>query len=153
MSYDLLVFEPSAAPRSREQFIAWWEAQAEWTESHSYCDPVVATASLRGWYEEIRQEFPNLNGPGSPHDEGDFNHPRLTDYSIGKVVIYACFPWSEAEAAYEMVRMLAVKHEVGFYDVSGDEGDGEIYFPGDVLRAPSGGAWRQIANQFRSSEG
>ena len=153
MSYDLLVFEPTAAPRNREQFTAWWHAQAEWSEPHSYNDPAVTSASLRDWYVEIRMTFPNLNGPGGPTDEMDFDNPRLTDYSIGKVVIYAAFPWSQAEVAYDLVRELAVKHNVGFYDVSGDEGDGEIHFPGDVLRPPSGGAWRQVASDFRKLEG
>ena len=147
MSYDLLVFDPSVAPRDRPAFVSWWKELSEWKEPHSYDDPNITTDGLRAWYEELELEWPCLNGPGFKEENLDSAH--LTDYSIGGHMIYAGFPWSEAEHAYEAVRRLAVRHRVGFYDVSGDEGDGEIHFPGDELRPPSGGAWRQIAQQFR----
>ncbi len=148
MSYDLLVSDADAAPRRRDDFIAWFHAQAEWSESHSYDDPAVTTPQLAAWYDEIRSNFPNMNGPGSSDDNVD--NMKCTDYSIGHHVIYAAFAWSEAENAYPVVRNLAIKHGVGFYDVSGDEGDGEIMFPGDALRPASQGAWRQVAADFRS---
>ena len=147
MSYDLLVFEPTAAPRTREEFRVWWLAQSEWSEGHSYDDASVTSERLKLWYQDIEAEWPCLNGPC--FQERNLDSPKLTDYSIGKVVIYACFAWTEAENAYPVVRALAVKHGVGFYDVSGDEGDGEIHFPGDALREPSDGSWRNIAKQFR----
>jgi len=152
MSYDLLVFDPKDAPRDRGAFEKWWDRTAEWSEGHSYDDPANTTPELRAWYADIRKIFRNLNGPGSPSDD-DLMVPgiedRLTDYSIGYHAIYAGFRWTTAEEAYTLARELAVRHKVGFYDVSGDEGDGEIYFPGDSLRPPSQGAWRQIAKEFR----
>ena len=48
---------------------------------------------------------------------------RITDYCIGKDVIYACFTWSLAEDAYNTMLKFALKHGVGFFDVSGN---GEI---------------------------
>ena len=150
MSYDLMVFDPAAAPREREAFRAWYRAQVEWTEHHGYNDPSVTTVDLRAWYQAIRQIYPNMNGP-DPADDDQID--RTGDYSIGKHVIYATFPWSLAEDVYPNVRRLAVECQVGFYDVSGDEGEGEIYFPGDTLRPPSGGAWREIAAQFRELQG
>jgi hypothetical protein len=51
----------------------------------------------------------------------------VTDYSIGRSVIYAAFAWSQAGAAFETMSRLADKHRVGFYDVSSDQG--EIRFP------------------------
>ena len=145
-----MVFDPLDAPRDRPHFIDCYRHTAEWSEGHSYDDPKVTTNALRAWYEDIRRMFPNMNGPGAPSDDelqrcGD----RITDYSIGKHAIYAAFAWSVAEDAYRTVRETAVAHNVGFYDVSGDEGDGEIYFPGDQLRPPSQGQWREISKQFR----
>jgi hypothetical protein len=148
MSYDLLVFDPDNPPRDRAAFREWWHHQAEWSEDHGYNDPSVTTPELKAWFDDIRQTFPPLNGPLASNDYDD---PRLTDYSIGQHVIYAAFAWSEAENAYPLVRELAVKHGVGFYDASGDEGDGEIHFPGDSLRPPSSGAWREISKQFRET--
>jgi len=154
MSYDLMVFDPLDAPRGRARFIQWYKRTTEWSEGHSYNDPAVTTPALRAWYEDIRRMFPNMNGPGAPSDDeiDRFGH-RLTDYSIAKHAIYAAFAWSVAEDAYQTVRETAVAHDVGFYDVSGDEGDGEIYFPGDHLRPPSGGKWREISKQFQEMTG
>jgi hypothetical protein len=155
MSYDLLVFDPASAPRDRAAFLKWWEQTAEWSERHSYDDPANTTPQLRAWYEEIRTTFRNLNGPGSPTDD-ELLIPgiesRLTDYSIGHHAVYAAFPWPEAETAYPLVRELAVKHQVGFFDASCDEAEPEIYFPGDELCPPSGGSWRTISADFRSGD-
>ena len=145
-----MVFEPSAAPRGREEFIAWFNAQTQWSEPHGYNDPSVASPALRSWYAAITREFPNLNAPGVDDDDVT---DRMTDYSIGRDVIYAAFAWSEAEAAYETVRPLAIEHGVGFYDVSGDEGEGEILFPGAALAPASQGVWRKIAAAFGNRAG
>lgn len=125
MSYDLMVFEPGSAPRDRAEFMTWYNDQTQWTEPHGYNDPSVTSARLRAWYDEMTIEFPNMNGPGISDD--DFDNPKLTDYSIGQSVIYAAFAWSQAEGAYKAMRGLAVKHGVGFFDVSADEG--EIWEP------------------------
>jgi hypothetical protein len=150
MSYDLMVFEPSAAPREREQFESWYRTQTEWAEPHGYDNPSVTSSALRKWYEAITQTYPNMNSP-ELGDE-DFTTSSPSDYSIGTNVIYAAFAWTEADNAYALMRQLAVEHGVGFYDVSDDQGNQEIYFPGDQLREPSNGQWRQVAADFRSGD-
>ena len=124
MSYDLMVFDPNAAPRDREGFLSWYDTQTEWTEGHSYDDPRVTTPALASWFAEISQAFPPMNGPSA---SDDYEDPKVTDYSIGRSVIYAAFAWSQAEPAFEAVNRLASKHGVGFYNVSSEEG--EIRFP------------------------
>jgi hypothetical protein len=124
MSYDLMVFDPAAAPHTREDFLEWYERQTEWGEGHSYDDPQVTTPALAGWFAEISQSFPPMNGPLASNDYDD---PKVTDYSIGRSVIYAAFAWSQAEAALQAVDRLAAKHGVGFFDVSSEQG--EIRFP------------------------
>ena len=155
MSYDLMVFDPAIAPHDRGAFAEWYHQQTEWTEGHSYDDPANTTPALRAWYQAIRETYPNMNGPGAPTDE-DLLTPgvedNLADYSIGHHVIYAAFRWSQAEEVYPLVRSLAVQYGVGFYDASGDEGDGEIYFPGQELKSESQGAWRQISRGFKKLE-
>jgi hypothetical protein len=128
VSYDLMVFEPDEAPRDRNAFLDWYRLQTQWPEDHAYNDPAETTERLAAWYAEMRRDFPNMNGPGAPGvDEDDHPHPRLTDYAIGRSVIYAAFAWSQAESAYAAVRTLAVKHRVGFFNVSAR--DGEVWFP------------------------
>ena len=135
MSYDLMVFEKNTAPHTKSEFMKWYDEQTDWTEAHDYDDPAMTSPALREWFMEIIQTFPPMNGELSPSEEEiDKNEDLefyLTDYSIGKDMIYAAFAWSLCEEAYDMTRKLALKHQVGFFDVSGE---GDIILPdGSVL--------------------
>ena len=107
MSYDLMVFEKAQAPNNKTEFIKWYENQVEWKEDHNYDSIEVSSANLKNWFMENDEDLAN----------------RITDYCIGKDVIYACFAWSLAEDAYNTMLKIALKHGVGFFDVSGN---GEI---------------------------
>ena len=119
-----MVFNPDAAPRDRADFISWYREQAKWGEKHSYNDPKVCSQALRDWFLEIINEYPAMNGPYRIEIS---DNPRLTDYCIGKSVIYSAFAWSQSRGAYCTVLELAKKHGVGFYDVSGEEG--QVWLP------------------------
>lgn len=120
MSYDLMVFRKEAAPKTRADYLKWYEEQTEWTEEHNYDDPAITSPELRNWYMEMIQTFPDMNGPFASEDE---DNPYDSDYSIGKDVIYVAFAWSLAELAYNKMLELAEKHGVGFFDVSSDNGN------------------------------
>jgi hypothetical protein len=126
MSYDLMVFEPTVAPRERSDFLRWYEQQTQWSEGHGYNDLTVTSSSLRAWFMEMIGAFPPMNGPLA---SDDVDNPKVTDYSIGKDVIYACFAWSQVDPAFASMASLAKKHNVGFFDVSADQG--AIVFPGE----------------------
>ncbi len=126
MSYDLLVFDPAAAPADREGFMAWFNEQTKWGEGHSYNDPAVCSENLRAWFFDMIKAFPALNGPHRAKDD-DLDDPRITDYSIGRSIIDAGFRWSEAEPAYQAAFDLAKRHRLGFFDMSAD--DGEVWLP------------------------
>ncbi|WP_164074941.1 hypothetical protein [Stenotrophomonas maltophilia] len=128
MSYDMMVFEASAAPREAAAFIAWFDKQAEWGENHEYDDPAVSSLALQAWFAEMVQEFPPMSGPLSNDDD---DRPGLTDYSIGRAVIYGAFAYSVAERAHGRVQDLAEKHGVGFFDLSADEA--AIVFPDGLV--------------------
>ena len=127
MSYDLLVFDPNDAPRERAEFLDWYQVQVEWSEGQSYNDLSQTTGNLSAWYADMCQSFPDMNGLGADEVISLADNPRATGYSVGRSVIYADFRWSEADSAYATVRELAVKHGVGFFNVSSE--DGEIWFP------------------------
>ncbi|MGF1762638.1 hypothetical protein [Aliivibrio kagoshimensis] len=139
MSYDLMVFEPSVAPKSKEDFIPWYEEQAKWSEDHSYQDHNVASEALQSWFKEMVEFFPAMNGPMA---SDDFDDPRITDYCIGKNVIYSTFSWSVVEMAHPKMRELAIKYSVGFFDVSATEG--EILFPEQSSPVASNKPWWQF---------
>lgn len=124
MSYGLMVFDPEFAPSERAAFMEWYLDQTKWSKNHNYQDHAVTTEALKAWFKDMVENFPPMNGPLASED---IDNPRVTDHCIGKHVIYSAFAWSEAEQAYEIMRNLAVKHSVGFFDVSAN--DGEILFP------------------------
>jgi hypothetical protein len=127
MSYDLMVFRPQAAPRTRPEFISWYYDQTRWSKGNSYDDPAVTSDNLQKWFMEMIVTYPPMNGPYAQEENEDDEF--VTDYSIGQDVIYVAFSWTMAEQAYEKMKILAEKHKVGFFDASADKGD--ILFPGD----------------------
>ncbi len=124
MSYDLMVFDPDAPPPDRGGFMAWYKKQTEWTEDHGYHNPEVCTPGLRSWFLDMIKQYPPMNGPYATNDD---DNPKLTEYSVGKTVVYAAFSWSQAESARQTVFSLAKKHAVGFFDVSA--ADGGVWLP------------------------
>jgi hypothetical protein len=119
VSYDLAVFDPLAAPRERSEFLEWYDAEIEKEEPQEYHDDPL-TPALRGWFFEMIEEFPPLNGPHAlspPRGDG-----TEADYSIGNHLIYIAFVWSAVDRAYETASRLAAKHGVGFFDVSSEKG-------------------------------
>lgn len=130
MSYDLMVFEKTQAPVEKEAFMEWYDKQTEWSEPHGYQSSAHTSAALQQWYNDIIIQFPNMNAVDDElldedEDEDDEFESRLSDYSIGYHCIYVAFAWSVEEEAYKVVRELAEKHGVGFFDVSGN---------GDIIR-------------------
>lgn len=128
MSYDLMVFEPIAAPASHQEFLEWFAQKTKWSEDHGYDDPGLTSRNLRAWFEEMIQIFPPMNGPFAkepiPEDEAS-----SSDYAIGADFIYASFAWSKAEPAYMTVARLAEKHRLGLFNAS-SSGE-EVWVPGE----------------------
>ena len=118
-----MVFDASAAPRGRTAFDAWYDHQTEWSEGHSYDDPAVTTPALQRWFMEIIEHFPPMNGALTA---GSYES-TVTDYSIGKVVIYSAFASSQGSSGYVAAKALARKHGLGFFACS--EPEGELLFP------------------------
>ena len=134
MTYDLMVFDPTKAPRATlDDFWAWHLELSEWDEDHSYDDVTVAAPALQGWYRDMLLSFPAMNGPDAVATESlDVDRrPRRSDYRIAHDAIYVDFHRSELEDARNTALRLAYRHGVGFFDLSGG---GDVVFPnGDKL--------------------
>jgi hypothetical protein len=124
-----MVFSAETAPRTRPAFMEWFAAQVTWSEEHAYDDPNITTLALRSWLRDMRQTFPDMNGPNAT----DETEKHWTDYTIGKYIIYVAFGWSVSEEACETVYRLAAKHRVGFFDVSDDGVAPSILLPQDGI--------------------
>jgi hypothetical protein len=121
-----MFFEKTVPPKNRKDFMKWYEKQTEWAEDHEYDDPTVSSNNLRNWFMEIIKKFPQMNGRYALSDEeidNMENDSYITDYSIGKDMIYAAFAWSLVDEAHETVKRLAKEYNVGFFDVSSDKGE------------------------------
>ena len=127
MSYDLMVFDPSSAPRTRAAFLEWYEQQQSGDEDAPPSDdPKSLTPALQAWFAEMIETFPPLNGPLAKDENVD--NPKTTDYGLGRTYVSACFGWSQADEAHKHTVRLAEKHRVGLFNVSCDEG--EVWVPG-----------------------
>jgi hypothetical protein len=125
MSYDLMVFEPEAAPKNHDAFMEWYFALTKWNDG-PYDDPARTSARLRAWVQEMQRTFPDMNAPeAETHLQGDDG--VLSDYTIGRQFVYAGFAWSKATAAAGEAEKLAKLHAVGFFDVSSN-GE-EVWLP------------------------
>lgn len=123
MSFDLVIFDNEKDIDSEEKFMEWYEAFTRWDAGLDY--DMVANLSNKqmiSFFEELIQSYPPLDGPLSPSDELLDERPdledKLTSYSIGTDMIYSAFAWSEADEAYSLVKKLAHKHHVGFFNCS-----------------------------------
>ena len=119
-----MVIDPKAPPSGRTGFMDWYRQQTQWKEGHRYDNPDVSAPELRAWFLEMITQYPAMNGP---YASEDVDNSKVTDYSVGRSVIYAAFAWSEAEAAFEIMFRLAKKHSIGFFDVSA--GNGGVWVP------------------------
>jgi hypothetical protein len=151
-----MVFELEAAPHDREEFLEWYEQVTNWAEGHNYSDPQHTTPALRGWYREMIETFPAMNGPDAV-DDTRLDSARVTDYCCASNAIYAAFAWSRQEEAYRHVLKCAAKHKVGFFDVSAS--DGAVWRPtADGYAVAHGGGpgdqdvVKQVAARFKSQE-
>lgn len=132
MSYDLMVFDPEAAPKNHDEFLEWYAVQTKWDEEKSYYDPAVSSPQLQSWLADMYSSHPPMNGPGAPAELPE-DESMLADYSIGEQIVYVGFAWSKAQAAYEDVFRLASKYHLGFFDVSSEES--KVWLPqGDHLQ-------------------
>lgn len=129
MSYDLVAFEISKAPKDKKEFMEWYDKQSEWEENHNYDNISVSSEKLQAFYKEMIKTFPPMNGKDAPSDEEFENNLELedylADYCIGYDVIYIAFSWSKTEETYNLMKKLCEKYQVGFFDVSGD---GDIFY-------------------------
>ena len=131
MSYDLMVFEKTKAPKTKDKFLEWFQEYSEWGGDPDHQNIGVASPALQNWFMEMKETFPPMNGEYAPDDDAlaadEGLESRMADYDIGQDIIYVAFAWSVAEEAYKQTLALARKHGVGLFNASSD--DGEIILP------------------------
>ena len=56
MSYDLVVFEPGAAPADRNGFLAWYTEAAQLGDGKLACNPAATAPILQDWFKRKESE-------------------------------------------------------------------------------------------------
>ena len=125
MSYDLMVFEPEAAPKGHLAFMEWYFNLTEWNDE-PYNDSARTSARLRAWLEGMQRTFPDVDGPEA-EECLQIDSEVLGDYAIGRQFVYASFAWSKVVEVTNEAERLASLHRVGLFEVSSD-GE-EVYLP------------------------
>lgn len=119
MSYDLLVFEPSAAPDDRVAVIAWISQVIRLCEGQLLSDPSTASPALRNWYEGMTRAFPHIGTANALPAEMRADQINA-DYRFSPNAIFARFEWQVSRRAYHLGMRLARAYKLGFFDASAE---------------------------------
>ena len=119
MSYDVMVFEPSAAPADRAGFLAWYSSVACTGDGKLTNDPATTTPALQAWFRDMIRYFPSTVGPdGSALMDIEDN--KHGEYRFAEPAVFAGFHWESSRHVYRQATKLARTHNVGFFEVSGE---------------------------------
>ena len=118
MSYDLIVFEPDAAPRDRMEFLDWIKDAAR-EDGGARSGPPSASPALWAWRNDMFEAFPASDGPRA-FDPYSTLATRNATYRLVRHAIIAGFHWEASGAALFQVKKLVQKHRLGFFDASGE---------------------------------
>ena len=135
-----MVFDPSVAPRDRDEFLVWYKEVMQWQEPRDYNSPDGMTGNLADFYDRMRVEFPAMNGPFAyrepepapkgflrrlfaPPQPEPIDEAKLADYSCAKSAIYLSFNFRISSRAYNRTVNTALSTGVGFFNVSAENGE------------------------------
>ena len=129
-----MVFTRDAVPEdiSTDELLAWCrnpEHPDEWDAT----SPEGTSPELVAFYDELRADFPPVNGPDAPSEDELAEVPgledRLADYEIGVNHIYLAFPWGKAEKVAQTIPAVAERLGLGLYDPQGPN----VFFPDGTM--------------------
>jgi hypothetical protein len=158
MSYDLMVFEPDAAPIDYAAFLAWFAEQMQCGEDHGYDNPAEASERLRAWLREMLNVFPSGADPFYEDEPVDLDEDSYSGYSIGREMIYVIFVPVKAELARQTAFDLAAKYGLGLLEPSSEHAEmwrpesGKLVLAGEkeLREAPeASGFWQRIFGKSR----
>ena len=128
MSYDLMVFDPSAPPGDRDGFLAWYADLARMGDGRASADPSIATPALQAWYRDMARLFPAVSGTDAVSITS-YENEHIAEYRFMPTAIFAGFQWEASRHALMRASKLARLHNIGFFDASGD--NAAVWAPAD----------------------
>lgn len=120
MSYDLLVFEPGAAPvEDRTAFLAWFSQVVRLRDGHLLSDPAQTSPALQRWYAGMTEAFPHIGSARAGQSEMQEDEINA-DYRFAPAAVFARFEWQVSRKAYHLAMKHARANGLGFFDASGE---------------------------------
>ena len=120
MSFDLLFFLAAAAPNNPDQFDEWLALDNE----EEITDLKSLSKSLKDWYDEVKINYPPLNGPDAVSGDS-LGNLNVIDYYFSVDRIEVSIPSSAPESVVQDLLSAASKRGVGVFDPQ----SGSAYFP------------------------
>lgn len=116
MGFEITVFDTEKAPKTRTEFLKWYETL--W-EADNYSNIDLCTQNLKDWLYEIIETFPPAEGP---YNE---NEPEGTFYFVGDGFVCGNFPCATLDKfikAYNLSVKLAEKYGLGLFEAGKEDG-------------------------------
>lgn len=123
MSYDLMVFDAAAVPLERPAFIAWVRRMIRMGEGSILEETQLP--SLTAWRHDMSARYRRHSLRYGREVTPCLLEP---DFRVTASAIYASFDWRLYAPLYRDGLRLAQDHQIGFFDVSGD--DAAVWTPG-----------------------
>lgn len=123
MSYDLMVFDPAAVPLERPGFIAWVRRMIRMGEGSVLEETQLEALTL--WRNDMAARYRRHS---LRYGREVTPTLLLPDFRITASAIYASFDWRLCVPLYRDGLRLAQDHQIGFFDVSGEEA--AVWIPG-----------------------
>ncbi len=123
MSYDLMVFDPAAVPLERPAFIAWVRRMIRMGEGAVL--ETIRLPALTAWRDDMSVRYRRHSLRYGREVTPGLLEP---DFRTTASAIYASFDWRLCVPLYRDGLHLAQAHQLGFFDVSGD--DAAVWAPG-----------------------
>jgi hypothetical protein len=125
-----MVFDPDTPPSERDGFLSWFFRTIRLQDGHLTVNPSIAAPALLDWYRDMKVAYPPVAGPDAP-EIADRDDTSRTDYRFADTAVFARFDWDVSRQAYRRAMKLAHLHNVGFFDVSGEQAWVWMPAPGD----------------------
>ena len=121
MSYDLMIFDPAGPPPDRIGFLSWYTDIARSGDGRLVTNPAIAAPALQAWYRDMIKGFPATSGPDDAGIAAMDNDNRA-EYRFAPNAVFGAFQWEASRHVQRQAVKLARAHNVGFFDVSGEDG-------------------------------
>lgn len=126
MTYIVALFDNTVVEHTKEAILAWYREETSWQKDIDYFNyRTVHSLDMKLCFAELMQIFPPMLGELAPSADKIDNDPKLeekvAEYTFTESMIYMVFSKSKEIEACALLKKLANKHHVGYFDYQKQE--------------------------------